>query len=63
MTIWRIRLLTTSATYKLAPDVSIVIPFGKLNDAAVPTPSTYAAVPEPATVDTDPVEMTILRIR
>lgn len=41
----------------------IVIPYGLLKDAAVPMPSTYAYSPDPATVDTSPDDITILRIQ
>lgn len=62
MAILRIRLLLLSATYKLLPDGSAVIPQGPLNEAVVPVASRKAALPEPAKVDTIFVESMILRI-
>lgn len=40
---------------------SVVMPMGLLKDAAVPIPSTLAAAPEPANVDTMPEAITIWR--
>src|SRR6266699_2908961 len=62
MTICRMLLPFRVDTYRLVPLLSMTRPPGPLNVAAVPMPSALPAAPEPASVLTTSVAMTIRRM-